>query len=456
MSVASVEIRKLSALAGPVIVTQVTTMLLGVVDILMVGHVGVDALAAASLGRTWVWGTLLLGLGLVLGMDPVVTQAHGARDALRLGRGLQQGIAMAVTASMPIALLWAFTGPALRFLGQDAELAVMAQGYVVVQIPGAAPFLVFIALRQYLQGRGIVRPAMWIALSANVLNVISNWALIYGHLGLPAMGLVGAGIATTLTRVYMVGALVTVVIRYRLHDGGWTPWKLENVRLSGLREIAFYGGPVAIQLALEAWAFQLATLLAGRLGSAELAAHTVALNLASLTFMFPLGLSFATVTRVGNLIGAGQPRRAQTAAWVALGMGAGLMTMGAVLFIAGRFLLPRAYNSDPTVLALAAAVLPVAAAFQIFDGIQVVGSGILRGMGQPRPAVAIHLAGFWGLALPLSWWLTFHRGAGLVGIWWGLCLGLASVATLLVAWVAWRGPAHAVPVQSPADVESRR
>jgi MATE family multidrug resistance protein len=331
----------------------------------------------------------------------------------------------------------------------------MAQSYVVVQIPGAAPFLLFMALRQYLQGRAIVRPAMWVAISANLLNVLFNWALIYGHLGMPAMGLVGAGIATTLTRLYMVGALIAVILRYRLHQGGWTPWKLESFSPSGLGQIAYYGGPVALQLALEAWAFQLATLLAGRLGAVELAAHTVALNLASFTFMFPLGLSFATVTRVGNLIGAGKPQRAQTAAWVALGMGAGLMSLGAVLFITGRFLLPRAYNSDPAVIALAASILPVAAAFQIFDGIQTVGSGILRGMGRPRPAAAIHLTGFWCLALPLSWWLTFHRGAGLVGIWWGLCLGLASVAMLLVAWVAWRGPATVLPLSQGGEIESR-
>jgi len=191
----------------------------------------------------------------------------------------------------------------------------------------------------------------------------------------------------------------------------------------------------------EMWAFQIVSLWSGLLGEIELAAHSFVLNLASLSFMVPLGVSLAAVTRVGNLIGAGKPQDAQRAAWVALAMGTAVMAISAIGFVLGRDLLPGLYTDDLEVARLAAAVLPVAAAFQLVDGTQVVGSGILRGMGKTRPAAFMHLFGFYGLALPLGWWLTFREGRGLAGLWWGLALGLAAVAVLMVAWIARRGPA---------------
>ncbi len=436
------EIKRLAALATPVVITQVTSMLMGVVDILMVGHVSVNAIGAASLGRLWVFGTLLFGLGVVFGLDPLVTQAHGAGDTRRLAVATQRGAVLALVLGLPLGVLWLFTGRVLLLLGQSGDLARLAQTYVTVQIPSIPAILLFTVIRQYLQGRAIMRPAMWTAILANGVNVLLNWVLIFGHWGAPAMGVMGAGIATAITRWFMFGTLLFITLRFRLHEGGWVPWSREAIRLSGLREIMHYGLPVGLQISFEVWAFEITTLMSGRLGAVPLAAHTIALNLASLSFMVPLGISGAAVTRVGNLIGEKRPRDAQRAASVALAMGAGVMTVSAVAFVVLRGLIPRLYTSDLTVIAAAAGILPIAGAFQIFDGTQVVGTGILRGMGRTRPAAVIYLVGYYVLALPMAWWLGFRLEYGLPGVWWGLSMGLAAVALMLVAWIWRRGPAH--------------
>jgi len=438
------EVRRLSALAWPVVATQLGTMLLGFVDLLMVGRLpgreGVQALGAVSLGRIWVMGTVIVGTGLIFGIDPIVSQARGARDTRRMSLVLQQGLIAAGLVSLPTALLWSFTGPVLELLGQARDLSELAHGYVLVQLPGLPLLLLFTAGRQWLQGRGIVLPAMWVILVANVLNVFANWMLIFGHWGAPALGVVGAGVATACTQAFMLLALVAWGYRFRLHRGGWTGWTREAWRPGGLIRVLQLGWPVAVQLGLEMWAFQSATIMAGLLGEVPLAAHTIVLNLASLSFMVPLGVSIGAVTRVGNLIGARNPQGAQRAAWVALGMGAVVMLASAALFVGGRHVLPRCYSAEADVIRLAASVLPIAAAFQLFDGIQVVGGGVLRGMGRTRPAALFNLVGYYAMALPFGWWLAFHRGRGLMGVWWGLAAGLLFVAVVLVAWIGRRGP----------------
>lgn len=434
------EVRRILSLAAPVVITQVASMMLGVVDTLMVGHVSVEVLAAASLGHVWTFGTLIFAMGVVFGIDPIVTQAHGARDEEQLGLTLQRGLVVALLASLPVALAWLLTDPAMRLLGQDPGLARQAQIYAVVQIPSIPFFLAFTALRQYLQGRGIVTPTMLVAMVANGVNVLLNWTLIFGHLGLPALGLRGAGIATAGTRVFMMLTLVALVLLLRLHREGWTPWSRRALQPRGLRQVLHYGVPVGMHFSFEVWAFQISTLLAGRLGQTQLAAHTIVLNMASLSFMVPLGISLAAVTRVGNLLGARKPRDAQRAAWVAVVLGAAVMSASAGAFVLLRHRLPGLFTADVGVIGLAAAILPIAAAFQLFDGTQVVGAGILRGQGSTRPAAVFNLVGYYLFALPLAWWMTFSLGMGLRGLWWGLALGLALVASMLVAWVWRRGP----------------
>lgn len=452
MSEALAELRRLAVLAAPIIVTQVGTMLMGVVDMIMVGGIGKDALAAAALGNVWTMGTLIVGMGVALGIDPLLTQAHGAGDGRAVGLIVQRGLVVAALATGPTLLLWFWTEDVLVLAGQAPALARMAHDYVLAQLPGAPGFLGFMVLRSYLQGRSIVAPALWITVIANLVNAGLNWLLIHGELGFPRLGLVGAGVATGATRMLMLIGLAALIWRLGLQRGAWQPWSRAALDPRGLWAIAALGLPVGVQLGLEMWAFQAATLLAGWIGEVELAAHTIVINLASLSFMVPLGISMAAVTRVGNLLGAGNPQAAQRAAWVAFGMGGAVMCGSAVAFVALRDELPRIYTADPHVLVVAALLLPIAGAFQLLDGLQVVGGGILRGMGRTRPAALFNLLGYYVLGLPVAWYLAFTTEMGVEGIWWGLTLGLLVVAVLLLGWVAVRGPGHVrvVAGRSPA------
>jgi len=441
MTPVRLETRKLLELALPVVGSTVGTMLMGVVDTAMVGRVGREALAAASLGGVWIFGTFLLFQGVLQGMDPLVAQAHGAGDGRRCGLALQRGVIAALLLSLPLAALWAFAGDFLAFTGQEPALVAEAHRYVAVQIPSVPFLLVFVAVRQYLQGRELMRPAMWVVAIANVFNAFINWALIFGHLGMPALGLYGAGIATALTRVLMCTALLAMVWGFGLHRGAWLPWSRASFEPRALARIFAIGVPIAAQVAFEVWAFSGSTLISGRLGATAIGAHTVTLNLAAFAFMFPLGIAQGSATRVGNLLGAGRGEDAQRAAWISVAMGAGVMAVFAVIFIALRPWLPRIYTTDPEVIALSASILPIAAAFAIFDGTQVVACGVLRGMGDTRPAARYNLLGYWILGLPLGCWFALRGGAGVAGVWWGLALGLAVVALLLLLRVFRHGPA---------------
>ncbi len=434
------ELRRLFALAVPIAATQLGNMTLGVVDVLMLGRVDREALDAAALGNLWMMGILVLGTGVVLGLDPLVAQAHGAGDGRRLGLLLQRGIVVALLVSVPVVLLWAVTGPALELLGQAPHLAAEAQRYAMVQLPGAPAILVYAAMRAYLQGRGIAGPALVVVTAANLLNLAADAWLIFGGLGVPALGVVGAGLATGIVRVFMVAAMAWVIAHRGLHVGAWVPWSRAALDRRELAIIASMGAGIGVQIGLEVWAFQVAMLFAGWLGEAPLAAFSVVINLSSVSFMIPLGIGMAAAVRVGNLTGAGRPVEARRAAWVALALGAAMMLVSALVFVVGRTALPALYGVDPEVLALAASTLPIAAAFQVFDGTQAVAAGVMRGLGRMRPAALINLVGFWVLALPLAYALAFPAGQGVHGLWWGLTAGLMVVAVALVAWIAAYGP----------------
>lgn len=431
------DVRRLLVLSAPVIASQLGMMMLGVVDLLMVGKVGVRAVGAVTLGNLWIMGTMIFGMGVVFGMDPVVSQAHGAGDGPRAGRALHHGLVTGALMAVPITVAWLLVEQMLLAFGQDAGLARDARNYVWVQIPSILPFLAFTAYRQYLLGRNIVMPSFWVILVGNLVNVALNYVLIFGGLGIPPLGAVGAGIASALVRFAMLGAILVVIRMAALQAGAWVAWSRESFDPAALRATFRMGLPIGLQYGSEMWAFQVTTLLAGRLGELHLSAHAIVLNLASISFMIPLGLSFGAATRVGNLIGAGDLAGSRRAGRVALVMGAAVMGASALSFLLLREWLPALYfgKAQTEVIALAASILPIAAAFQLFDGIQAVGGGILRGRGRPRPAAVINLLGYYLFALPLAWWLSFHLGLGLAGLWWGLAAGLAIVAGMLVLWI---------------------
>ncbi|MGH0030776.1 MAG: MATE family efflux transporter [Myxococcota bacterium] len=434
------ELRRLTQLAMPIAGAQLATMLMGFVDTVMLGHYSTDAMAAAVLANSLVFGTMMFANGILFGLDPLITQAHGAGDGRAVALALQRGMVLALLLSVPVGVSWLFTGEFMLALGQEPRLVPLAQGYMDAVLPSIPFFLWLSVLRQYLQGREIVRPALYVTLAANVFNALFNWVLIFGHLGFPELGIRGAGIATTSVRVVSLLLLVGLVVWARLHRGAWQGWSRQALDLRALARITAIGFPVAIQTSTEMWAFNLATFLAGSLGAIEAAAHGIVMNLASISFMLALGVAVATTTRVGNLLGAGRPADAQRASWIGIAMGSGVMTLSAVSFVVFRQGLPMLYTLDAEVVALAALVLPVAAAFQVFDGAQVVGCGVLRGMGRTRPAAFFNFVGYWLLGLPIGWWIGVREG-WLGGLWWGLVLGLAVVATGIVLWVRVRGPA---------------
>ena len=251
----SKEARRLASLAVPVALAQLAIMGMGFVDLVVVGRVSVDAFAAVAIANPWQFGTLLFANGILMGLDPLVSQAHGARQGERAALALQQGIVLALLMSPWVILAWTQTEEVLLLLGQDPKLAELAESFLLVQIPSVPFFLVYAALRQYLQGREIVRPVLWVVLLGNVVNALGNWVLVFGHWGAPALGLVGSGLATSLTRIAMFGAGVWLVLGFRLHEGAWVPWSRRAFDGAGLRALLAIGFPIAIQMSLEMWAF---------------------------------------------------------------------------------------------------------------------------------------------------------------------------------------------------------
>lgn len=439
------ELRPLLRLAGPIVLAQVGQMLLGVVDSALAGHLSTKALGAVTLGNLWQIGTALPFVGVVMGLDPLVSQAHGAGLREQAKLALQRALLIACALSIPVLLCWAYTEQALLLLGQDPELARNAALYTRVQLFAAPCLLIHGALNLYLTARGVVRPGLLSMAIGNVFNGLVAYALIFGRAGFPAWGVWGGGLATGLTRLLLVILLGSMILIERREEARVATRESVFELPALLRQLAL-GAPLGLTLALELWAFQVGTLLAGRLGPLALGAHGVALNLASLSFMVPLGLSLATSSRVGQLIGGGQQERAQAAAHSALKLALHYALLSGGTFILARFYLPRFYTSDVATIALAASVLPIAGTFQVMDGLQTVGGGVLRGMGRPRVTAVFNLFGYFALGIPLAYYLGLKTSLGIAGIWYGYAAGLSVVALGLVSHVLLRGPRHARPL----------
>ncbi|MGE4619435.1 MAG: MATE family efflux transporter [Planctomycetota bacterium] len=436
MSRATSELSPIVNLAVPIVITQLGTMVMGLVDMWMVGKVGTSALAAVALGDTWAFGTLVLGQGLIQGMDPLVTQAHGAKDHQALGRSLQRGLLLALILIPVLTLIWQTAQTVLLQFGQDPELCLGAETYIQAQLFSIPALLGFLVLRQYLQGRGVVKPALWTVLIANIFNIGFNQIFIFGGWGIPALGIEGAGYATGASRWLMFVLLILFIIRGRHLAEGWVPWTLRSFSGRAMGVLLLLGLPISIHFGVEVWTFQAATLMAGQIGEIELAAHIIVLKIISFTFMFPLGIAGSATTRVGNLLGMGEVPQARKAAQTAICLGATVMAASGVVIWLMGIRLPGIFTTDAAVLASTLSLIPIAAGFQIFDGIQAVTAGVLRGAGKTIPAAVIGIIGFPLLTLPLAYHLTFKEELGLPGIWWAYLIGLVITAALLVGWFA--------------------
>jgi MATE family multidrug resistance protein len=429
------ELKQVAQLSAPVALTQLGLMMIGVVDTLMLSRLGVTELAGAALGNAWQWTFTSFGLGLVTGIDPLISQAHGRGDGPATALAMQRGVVIALLASVPIMLCAAASEPGLLWLGQEPAVAEVAGRYTLYKLPTVPCFLVYSALRQYLQGRGLMAPATVVMWLGNAVHVVLNWGLIFGRLGMPALGVEGAAIASSLSTALLVLLLPLWTLRWRLYAGAWRPWGRESFSPQGLYRVLRLGAPVGLTISLETTAFSVSTAMAGWLGREALASHQIVLNMASLAFMVPLGIAQGASIRVGNLIGAGDSAGMRRAVRASIAMGAGVMVFSAAAFTLLRQELPRLYTSDPGVLILAASILPLAGAFQLCDGTQVVASGVLRGMGRPDAAAVVNLIGYYALTLPCAYLLGISLGYGLMGIWASLALGLTLVALAMLVWV---------------------
>jgi len=412
-----------------VVVVQVGIMAMGVVDTIMVGHLSATALAAVALGNLYFFGCAILGMGALMGLDPVVAQALGAGDHPAVARGVQRGLILGALLSIPAAAALMFGEQALRGMGQPAEVVPFAGSYARWTAPGVLPLYLFVVLRQSLQALRAMRPIIICIVAGNIINVVLNWVLIYGHLGAPALGVTGAAISTTIGR----WALPFILLGLAWHQLGpaLRPLRRESLELSPLGRMFRLGLPIGIQTALEFTAFGAVGLMMGRLGTIPVAAHQVAINLASLTFMVPLGVGQAAAVLVGHAIGAADQSGARRAARASVVYGVGFMALTSIVFLLIPTQLAELYTNDVATIALAAALLPVAGVFQLFDGTQAVTAGILRGAGDTRVPMLINLGGFWLFGIPLSLLLGFRTSMGPVGLWWGLAAALAIVAAIL-------------------------
>jgi len=422
----------MARLAGPVATAELGWMAMGLVDTMMVGRVSAEAIGAVSIGSHVFFAIAIFGMGMLLGLDYLVAHAFGAGRLADARRALVQGVYLSAMLSVVLTGVVLAVLPRLESLGIRPEIARETVPYLRALLWSLLPLLLYATLRRYLQALGMVRVVMVALVSANIINALVNWVLVFGNLGFPAMGAEGSGWATSMSRVYMFLFLLISVIRHeRRSEGGLSlPWRFDANRLLELMRL---GLPSALQTGLEVGVFTAATILAGSLSAAQLAAHQVALGAAAFSFMVPLGISSAAAVRVGQAMGRIDPVGATRAGWTALLLGGGFMSGAAIAFIVAPSWIIRIFTNDAAVLQTGVALLGVAAVFQLFDGLQVVATGVLRGTGDTRTAMLANLAGHWLLGLPIGYALCFWFGAGVVGLWIGLCTGLVIVSIVLIA-----------------------
>ena len=421
------------ALALPVVLAELGWMTMGIVDTLMVGRISPEAIGAVGLGNALFMGVGVFAMGLLLGLDTLVSQAYGAGKLEECHRWLHHGVVLSVVLTVPLmALLWGIAA-SLDSWGLDSGVLRLTRPYLELVAWSVLPLLLYAAFRRYLQAMDAVRPVMIALLLANVMNAAVNWILIFGHFGAPALGVSGAAWATVASRSVMAGILLAaIVFRERDLEPGLfeTPLRVEA---PWIRRLFALGFPAAMQITLEVGVFAAAGVLAARLAPVALAAHQIALNVAGFTFMVPLGVSAAGAVRVGQALGRRDPEGAARSGWTAVLFGALFMSVAAAVFLLFPRALIGAFTSDAGVLEVGVSLLAVAAVFQLFDGLQGVSTGVLRGAGDTRTPMLWNLAGHWLIGLPLGYALCFTAGLGVIGLWWGLSVGLiiCGIALLL-------------------------
>jgi MATE family multidrug resistance protein len=416
----------------PLALAELGWMAMGVVDIVMAGRLGAAAMGAGSLGPMLFYPIAICGTGLLLGMDTLAAQAFGAGKPEDARRALANGCWLGIVLTPLVALAILGLIPLLRTAHVQPRVLELCGPYLKALVWGLPPLLFYAAFRRYLQAVNVVKPVTFALVSANLVNLGGNWALMFGHWGAPAMGLEGSGWSTSIARGYMAAVLLATVW---WHERGaarfpWRPqWTL-------VRRLVTLGLPAALQILFEGAVFGLVTVLAARLDEASLAAHSLAINVVSTTYMVPLGVSSAAAVRVGQAIGAQDYEGAAARGWTAILLSGAFMAVCGVALWTAPASIVRLYSGDRAVLSTGAMLLRIAAFFELFDGLQVTATGALRGLGDTHTAMLAHLAGYWVVGLPVAYILCFPMGWGAAGIWVGLSAALILIGLILVP--AWR------------------
>jgi multidrug resistance protein, MATE family len=434
------ESRATLGLAFPLIAGQLGQMLMHVADAVMLGQVGIVPLAAATFTNTLISVPFILGIGLLTSVAVRVSNARGAErpedahDALRHGTWLALGYGLLVVAVVALLL------PFLHWFGQPAEVTRATPAFLMLMAASLVPALLSLAWKDHTDALGHPWPTFGIFLGGVVLNIGLNWLWIYGNWGFPALGLMGAGLGTLVARIVTAAFMLWWLLRAkRLRV--WVPReRWADVHRAGFGRLLAIGIPASLGLLTEVGAFSAASLLIGTLGTVPLAAHQVAITCAAAAFMVPLGVAMAMTVRIGALVGAEaweRMHRVLVGGWL---FGAGFMALSMICFLGAGEWLARTFVADQEVIALAVKLLVVAGVFQLFDGMQVVSAGALRGRGDVRVPALLTLIAYWAIALPLGAWLALKASYGAVGMWTGLAAGLAVAALVLGrrAWVKLR------------------
>lgn len=433
------EIRATLSLSFPLVLTNLAQIAMTVTDVIFIGRLGPQSLAASALGANLYMAIAFFALGLVSATAPMVATELGARwNSVRdVQRTVRQGLWSALIISVPGCLILWHGETILLALRQPPELAALAQEYLHALLWAMPGFLGFLVLRSFVAALQRPRAALMAAMGAIAFNALANWVLIYGKLGFPALGLVGAGMASATASLFLFLAMAAVVVidrrfhRYHVFSHLWRPdWPR-------LKAFWMLGLPIGIATAFEVTVFNAAAFLIGMLGTVELAAHAIAIQVASISFMVPYGIAQAATVRVSHANGAGRPDDVMRAGWAAFGLGIAAMALAALTMLIAPETLIRSFLdvNDPAnapVVSVGVSLLAVAALFQIVDGGQVLGSGMLRGLQDTRIPMLFTAVGYWGMGIPSGAALAFWAGWGSVGVWSGLAIGLSVVAVLMM------------------------
>ena len=416
-------------IAIPVILAELGWMAMGVVDTVMVGPLGPEAISAAGVGTSMHMGFVVLGMGILLGLDTLVSQAFGRNDLADCHRWLFDGLTLAAMMTIPLTAVCALVWLAIPHLGFHPSVQPLLRTYFGITLLSTPFLLLYAACRRYLQGRHIVTPVMFALISANIINAGLNWVFIHGHFGLPALGVAGSAWSTFFARLYMLAVLALAVWWH--NDGGLgdAPRGIDRERL---KRLLVLGVPAASQLGAEVGVFALATTMSGMLDPISSAAHQIALEMAGLAFMIPLGLGSAGAVRVGHAVGAGERARAAAAGWTTIALGTGFMMLSGLTFLLIPNVIIGMFTKNQDVLRVGTSLLALASVFQLFDGIQGVTTGTLRGLGNTRVPMKVNLIAHWLLGLPTSYVLCFIVGWGVYGLWVGLSMGLIVTGIILL------------------------